>query len=106
MNTNPGIVGTKIGMTQIFTDKGEVLRCTVVQAGGVVVGKRTQEKDGYSALIVGVGERKEKHTNKPLAGTYRKAQQTPKRTLRELRLSADEVAKYELGQKLGVDQIF
>jgi large subunit ribosomal protein L3 len=106
MNTNPGIVGTKIGMTQIFNDKGEVIRCTVVQAGGVVVGKRTVEKDGYSALIVGVGERKEKHTNKPLLGAYRKTQQTPKRTLRELRLSADEVAKYELGQKLGVDQIF
>jgi large subunit ribosomal protein L3 len=106
MNTNPGIVGTKIGMTQIFTDKGEVVRCTVVQAGCVVVGKRTVEKDGYNALIVGVGERKEKHTNKPLLGAYRKAQQTPKHTLRELRLSADEVAKYEVGQKLGVDQIF
>ena len=106
MNTNPGIVGTKIGMTQIFTDKGEVIRCTVVQAGGVVVGKRTIEKDGYSALVVGLGERKEKHTNKPLLGAYRKAQQTPKRTLRELRLSPEEVAKYELGQKLGVDQIF
>lgn len=106
MNTNPGIVGTKIGMTQIFTDKGEVIRCTVVQAGGVVVGKRTIEKDGYSALVVGLGERKEKHTNKPLLGAYRKAQQTPKRTLRELRLSPEEIAKYELGQKLGVDQIF
>ena len=106
MNTNPGIVGTKIGMTQIFNEKGELLRVTVVQAGGIVVGKRTQEKDGYSAIIVGLGERKEKHTNKPLAGAYRKAEQTPKRTLREMRLSAEEVAKYEIGQKLGVDQIF
>jgi len=106
MNKNPGIVGTKIGMTQIFDEKGEVIRCTVVQAGGIVVGKRTQEKDGYSALIIGVGERKEKHTNKPLAGAYRKAQQTPKRTLRELRMSAEDVATYEVGQKLSVDKIF
>ncbi|MBK9259387.1 MAG: 50S ribosomal protein L3 [Polyangiaceae bacterium] len=106
MNKNPGIVGTKIGMTQIFNEKGEVLRCTVVQAGCVVVGKRTVEKDGYSALIVGVGERKEKHTNKPLLGAYRKAQQTPKRTLRELRMSPEEAAKFEVGQKIGVDQVF
>lgn len=106
MNKNPGIIGFKVGMTQIFTEKGEVLRCTAVQSGGVVIGKRTQEKDGYSALIVGLGDRKEKHTTKPLAGTYRKAEQPPKRILRELRLSAEEVAKYEVGQKLAIDQIF
>lgn len=106
MNQNPGIVGTKIGMTQIFNEKGEVIRCTVVQSGAVVIGKRTMDKDGYSALIVGLGERKEKHTNKPLAGAYKKANQAPKRILRELRLSAEEVAKYEVGQKLAVDQIF
>jgi len=106
MNTNPGILGKKIGMTQIFDEKGEVIRCTVVQAGCVVIGKRTMEKDGYSALVVGIGERKEKHTSKPLLGAYKKAQQTPKRTVRELRLSAEEVAKYEVGQKIGVDQVF
>jgi len=106
MNTNPGILGKKIGMTQIFNEKGELLRCSVVQAGCVVIGKRTMEKDGYSALIVGLGERKEKHTSKPLLGTYRKTQQTPKRVVRELRLSVDEVAKYEVGQKLPIDQIF
>lgn len=106
MNQNPGIIGTKIGMTQFFNEKGEVVRCTVVQAGAIVLGKRTVEKDGYSALIVGLGERKEKHTNKPLLGTYRKAQQTPKRFVRELRVSAEEAAKYEVGQKIGVDQVF
>ncbi len=106
MNKNPGILGKKLGMTQIFDEKGEVLRCTVVQAGCVVIGKRTEEKDGYSALIVGLGERKEKHTTKPLLGAYKKTQQTPKRIVRELRLSAEEVAKYEVGQKLPVDQIF
>lgn len=106
VNTNPGIIGTKIGMTQIFDDKGEVIRCTVVQAGCVVIGKRTLEKDGYSALILGLGERKEKHTNKPLAGAYKKAGQTPKRVLRELRCSPEYAATYEVGQKLSIDQIF
>ncbi|MDC3959694.1 50S ribosomal protein L3 [Polyangium jinanense] len=106
MNTNLGILGKKIGMTQIFDEKGEVLRCSVVQAGGVVIGKRTVEKDGYSALIVGLGERKEKHTKKPLLGAYRKSQQTPKRIVRELRVTAEDAAKFEIGQKIGVDQVF
>lgn len=106
MNQNPGILGTKIGMTQFFDEKGEVKRCTVVQAGCVVIGKRTKEKDGYSALILGLGERKEKHTSKPLAGAYKKSGQTPKRTVRELRCSAEHAAKYEIGQKIPVDQAF
>jgi large subunit ribosomal protein L3 len=106
MNKNPGILGKKVGMTQIFSEKGEVIRCTVIQAGCVVVGKRTQEKDGYDALMLGLGERKEKHTNKPLAGFYKKSGQTPKRVVRELRLSAEEVAKYEIGEKVAVDKVF
>lgn len=106
MNQNPGILGTKIGMTQIFDEKGEVVRCTVVQAGCVVIGKRTMEKDGYSALILGLGERREKRTSKPLLGAFKKAGQTPKRTVRELRASPEHVAQFEVGQKLPVDQIF
>ncbi len=106
MNKHPGILGKKLGYTQLFDDKGEVLRCTVVQSGAVVIGKRTQEKDGYDALIVGLGERKEKHTNKPLRGTYTKANQTPKRIVRELRGTADWVAKFEAGQVLPLNDIF
>jgi large subunit ribosomal protein L3 len=106
VNQNPGILGKKIGMTQYFTEKGEVVRCTVVQAGCVVLQKRTIDKDGYSALVVGLGERKEKHTNKPLGGYYKKIGQTPKRIVRELRLSAEEVAKYEVGEKISVDKVF
>lgn len=106
MNQYPGILGKKIGTTQIFDDRGEVIRCTVVQAGCVVVGKRTKEKDGYDALIVGLGERKEKHTTKPVAGMFKKAGQTPKRLVRELRGAAEWVAKYELGTVLAVDEIF
>jgi large subunit ribosomal protein L3 len=106
MNQNPGIIGKKIGMTQIFDEKGEVLRCTVVQAGCVVIGKRTTEKDGYSALVLGLGEKRESRTTKPLLGQFKKAGQTPKQFVRELRAPEAHVAKFEIGQKVGVDQIF
>ncbi len=106
VNKNPGLIGKKLGATQIFDEKGEVLRVTVVQSGCVVIGKRTQAKDGYDALILGLGERKEKHTSKPLAGAFKKSGQTPKRVIRELRLAADEVAKYEVGEKVAVDKVF
>lgn len=106
MNKNPGMIGTKIGMTQIFNEKGEVIRCTVVQGGGVVIGKRTLEKDGYSALIVGLGERNEKHTNKPQAGYFKKTGQTPKRFVRELRCTPEHAAKFEAGQTLKVEDVF
>jgi len=116
MNKNPGIIGTKIGMTQIFDEKGEVLRCTVVQAGCVVLARRTVEKDGYSALVVGLGERKEKRTTKPFkgqfeggkkgGGLYKEAKAAPKQTVRELRMSPEDAAKFEIGQKLPVDKIF
>ena len=116
MNQNLGIIGKKIGMTQIFDAKGEVLRCSVVQAGGIVIGKRTVEKDGYSAIIVGLGERKDKHTSKPLkgqfeggkngGGLFKDSKSGPKRTIQELRLPAEEAAKFELGEKIGVDKVF
>ncbi len=106
MNQNPGIIGKKIGMTQIFDDKGEVIRVTVVQGGCVVLGKRTLEKDKYSALILGLGERKEKSTKKPVLGFIKKAGQTPKRWIKEMRCSAEHAAKYEVGQKVALDGIF
>ena len=84
MNTNPGIYGRKLGSTQYFTDDGTVVRVSVIEAGPVtVIGKRTKEKDGYSALIVGLGERAERHTSKPRAGIFKKANVTPKQTVRE-----------------------
>ncbi len=106
MNQNPGIIGKKIGMTQIFDEKGEVLRCTVVQAGCVVIGKRTQEKDGYSALILGLGERREKRVNKPTLGGFKKAGQTPKQHVREMRAPAEQVAAFEIGQKVSLGSTF
>jgi len=106
MNQFPGVIGRKIGMTQIFTEDGTVVPCTVVESNVSVVGKRTQDKDGYDAIIVGSGERKEKHTNKPLAGAFKKANVTPRRELRELRCSAEFAASVEVGSDLKVDQLF
>ena len=107
MNTNPGIFGTKLGYTQLFKDDGTVQRVTVVEAGPVtVVAKRTVAKDGYSALVLGLGERKERHTNKPLAGYYKKANTTPKRTLKELRVSEEWAAKFEVGTVINLDELF
>ncbi len=106
MNQNPGVIGRKIGMTQVIEADGTVIPCTVVQAAVTVVGKRTQEKDGYDALILGIEPRKEKHTNKPLAGFYKKQGVEPKRVLRELRCAAEYAAGFEVGQQLKLDEIF
>jgi len=106
MNSNPGVIGRKVGMTQIIEDDGTVVPCTVVLADVTVVGKRTVAKDGYDALVVGIGERKEKHTNKPLAGFYKKAGVSPKREVRELRCTAAEAAAVEVGGKLELNSVF
>ena len=106
MNQFPGVIGRKIGMTQIFAEDGSVIPCSVVESNVSVVGKRTQEKDGYDAIIVGSGELKEKHTSKPLAGVFKKANVTPRRELRELRCSSEFAASVEVGSDLKVDQLF
>jgi large subunit ribosomal protein L3 len=107
MNANPGVYGRKLGFTQIFTEDGTVQRVTVIEAGPItVVGKRTKEKDGYSALIFGLEERKEKHTTKPVAGYFKKAGTTPKRILKELRCNDDFAAKYEVGAIVKLDDLF
>jgi large subunit ribosomal protein L3 len=106
MNQHPGVIGRKLGMTQIFSDDGSVVACTVVESNPVVVGKRTKEKDGYDALILGLYARKDKHLNKPLAGYFKKANIAPQRNLKELRCSPEYAAGFEVGQELKLDQIF
>jgi large subunit ribosomal protein L3 len=107
MNQNPGVYGRKLGCTQLFTEDGSVKRVTVVEAGPLtVVAKRTKEKDGYVALVVGLGERKEKHTTKPVGGFYKKASTTPKRTLKEIRCSEEFAGKFEVGTVIKLDQVF
>ena len=106
MNQHPGVVGRKIGMTQVFEEDGTVVPCTVVQASPVVVGKRTKDKDGYDALMLGIEPAHERHTSKPQAGFFKKASVPPMRVVREFRCDADFVAKFEVGQKLTLDQVF
>jgi len=106
MNQHPGVVGRKIGMTQVFEEDGTVVPCTVVQANPVVVGKRTKEKDGYDALMLGIEAVKEKHSSKAQVGFFKKASVDPLRVVREFRCDADYAAKFEIGQKLTLDQVF
>ena len=82
-----GIIGKKVGMTQIFYEKGNVVPVTVIEAGPcVVVQKKTVENDGYAAVQYGFGDVSPKHVTKPLKGHFDKSEVAPKRTLREFRL--------------------
>ncbi len=83
-----GIIGKKIGMTQIFDEKGNVVPVTVIEAGPcVVVQKKTVENDGYEAVQLGFGDVTPKHVNKPQQGHFAKADVAAKRTLREFRFA-------------------
>lgn len=96
------ILGKKVGMTQIFTDDGTALPVTVIEAGPCfVVQKKTVEKDGYGAIQVGFGEKREKLFNKPAKGHFNKAGVRPLRVLRELRL--EDCDSYQIGQELKAD---
>jgi large subunit ribosomal protein L3 len=95
------IIGRKLGMTQIFTDKGEVIPVTVVEAGPCfVVQVKTTEKDGYDAVVVAFEDIKKARANKPETGTFKKANVTPKRFLREIKLDGT----YNLGDKITCEQ--
>ncbi|HOO05202.1 MAG: 50S ribosomal protein L3 [Ruminococcus sp.] len=82
-----GIIGKKIGMTQIFDEAGKMIPVTVIEAGPcVVVKKKTVEKDGYAALQLGYGDVKVQRLNKPMRGYFEKADVAYKKTLKEFRL--------------------
>ncbi len=107
MNTNPGIIGTKLGSTQFFEDNGNVMRVTAIHAGScVVVGKRSVEKDGYSALCLGLGERREKKVAKAQKTIFEAAGVKAPQVIREIRLSETELEHYSVGQELSVADIF
>ena len=98
------LIGKKIGMTQIYDEKGKVVPVTVIQAGPcVVVDVKTVERDGYSAVQLGFGERRAKNATKPLLGHIAKAKYTDKApaVLREVRTKGDETL--ELGTVLKAD---
>ena len=96
------LIGKKIGMTQIFDEKGKVVPVTVVEAGPCVVSQvKTVETDGYAAIQMGYGDVKPKHVTKPLQGHFKKADVAPKRVLKEFRF--DDCSSYELGQIIKAD---
>ena len=107
-----GIIGRKIGMTQIFDEKGNVIPVTVIEAGPCVVAQvKTTENDGYNAVQLGFGDVKDKHINKPEAGHFAKAKLANKKHLREFRLDSIEGIKvgdevkadvFEAGEKIDV----
>lgn len=97
-----GILGKKLGMTQIFTEKGEVIPVTVVEAGNsVVLQNKTVESDGYNAVQLGFGTVKDKKVTKPLKGHFAKAGVKPVKFIRELRLPT--APEYKVGDVVGVD---
>jgi large subunit ribosomal protein L3 len=99
-----GLIGKKIGMTSVYTADGQALACTVIEAGPCVVTQvRTEETDGYKAVQLGFGEKKEKHTTQPLMGHFKKAGTTPKRKLVEFKEFEEGLA---LGQALSVNDVF
>ncbi|MGC8834542.1 MAG: 50S ribosomal protein L3, partial [Armatimonadota bacterium] len=94
------ILGTKIGMTQVFDSEGHVVPVTVIEAGPcTVVQKKTVETDSYSAIQVGYGDIKESRLNKPMLGHFKKHGVEPKRVLREFRGETD----LSVGDKITVD---
>jgi large subunit ribosomal protein L3 len=97
-----GVLGEKLGMTQVFDDQGRMVPVTVVQAGPCVVTRvRTPDADGYSAVQLGFGQIDPRKVNKPLTGHFEKAGVTPRRHIVELR--TDDAAEYELGQEITVE---
>lgn len=107
-----GLIGKKIGMTQIFDEKGNVIPVTVVEAGPcAVVQKKTAENDGYKAVQLGYGDQKAQRVNKPMKGHFAKGDVAPKKVLKEFRfedidaLNVGDVLKadvFECGDKIDV----
>jgi len=99
-----GILGKKVGMTQVFTDDGMVIPVTVIEAGPcTVVCKRTKDKDGYSAVQLGYIPAKSKHLNKPLLGYFEKRSVPSFRVLREFPVVDDSFSEIEEGDEVRVD---
>lgn len=97
-----GLIGKKIGMTQIFDEAGNVVPVTVVEAGPCTVTQiKTMENDGYEAIQVGFGDVKVSRVNKPMKGHFDKADVAPKKTLKEIRL--DSIDGIEVGNILKAD---
>jgi large subunit ribosomal protein L3 len=97
-----GIIGRKMGMSSIYNSEGNLVPVTVIQAGPCqVVTIKTAEKDGYQALQLGFGSKKEKNISKPVLGQFKKNNLTPSFVLKEFRFS--EISNYKIGDEIKVD---
>jgi large subunit ribosomal protein L3 len=97
-----GILGTKLGMTRLFTDDGRWIEVTVVEAGPcTVVQRKTKDTDGYDAVQLGFGDVKESRCNKPALGHFKKSGVEPKHTLKEIRVAGE--TEVELGSEIKAD---
>jgi large subunit ribosomal protein L3 len=102
VKTTKGLLGTKLGMTQVWDANNKLIPVTVVQiTPNVVTQVRSEEKDGYTAVQIAYGQIDPRKVNKPAAGHFEKAGVTPRRHLTEIRTS--DAAEYALGQELAVD---
>ena len=100
-----GILGTKLGMTQVFDENNRVVPVTVVKAGPcVITGIRTEETDGYNAVQIAFGAIDPRKVTKPVAGQFEKAGATPRRHMAELRLeNAEQASGFEIGQEISAE---
>ncbi len=108
MSFKMGLLGRKLGMTQVFHDDGSALGCTVLAIGPcVVTGQRSQDKHGYTAVQLGFEDKRVTKLSKPSAGYFKKAgiEKAPA-LMREVRLQAGEEAKYEVGKIIKAEDIF
>ncbi len=97
-----GLIGKKLGMTQIYDEKGVSIAVTLIQAGPCpILQKRQPDTDGYSALQLGFDSRSPKNVTRPMLGHFKKAGADPQRCIREMRV--EDIGDYEVGQTLGVD---
>lgn len=103
-----GIIGKKIGMTSVFSADGRSVACTVIEAGPCVITQvKSVDTDGYNAVQLGFGERKEKNTPKSLQGHFSRANTTPKKKVVEFRdFEAEENVKVDLGNTIKIEDIF
>jgi large subunit ribosomal protein L3 len=100
----PGLIGKKVGMTSVYSAAGKNIPCTIIEAGPCVVTQvKTTDKDGYSAVQIGFGERREKSTPKPMMGHFKKADTTPKVKLMEVDGFGREV---KLGETINLTDVF
>jgi large subunit ribosomal protein L3 len=107
-NESMGLLGRKIGMTQLFEEDGNVIPCTVVEAGPcpVLQVKTSDTRDGYNAIQLGFGSQKSHRITKAQAGHYAKTEAGPPRWVREIRVSDSEAAGVTAGQTLTVADVF